>query len=66
MKKKGTFQYDCMDSFDKFVEEEMPTQEAFYGSILNNEHVSDEAYNMRETSGTPSTSKPWVITTNST
>ena len=65
MKKKGTYQYDYMDSFDKFVEEELPTQEASY-SILNNEHVSNEAYNMRETSGTPSTSKPWVITTNST
>ena len=47
MKKKGTYPYDHMDSFARFEETELPPQEAFY-SILNDEHVSDEAYQHAE------------------
>ena len=43
VKRKGVYPYDYMDSFQKFEETELPTQEKFY-SILNNKHISDEDY----------------------
>ena len=43
MKKNGTYPFDHMDSTTRFKEAELPPQEAFY-SILNVEHLSDEAY----------------------
>ena len=43
MKQKGVYPYDHMDSFQKFEETELPTQEQFY-SILNNEHISADDY----------------------
>ena len=43
MKKKGTYPYDHMDSFERFHETELPPQEAFY-SILSDDHVSSETY----------------------
>ena len=43
VKRKGVYPYDHMDSFEKFEETQLPTQEKFY-SILNNEHISDEDY----------------------
>ena len=43
VKRKGVYPYDHMDSFQKFEETELPTQEKFY-SILNNEHISAEDY----------------------
>ena len=43
IKRKGVYPYDHMDSFQKFEETELPTQEQFY-SLLNNESISDEDY----------------------
>ena len=43
VKRKGVYPYDHMDSFQKFEETELPTQEQFY-SILNNEHISTDDY----------------------
>ena len=44
-----------MDSFNKFTDKELTQKEEFY-SILNDEHISDEAYrSMRKTSGEHST-----------
>ena len=43
VKKKGVYPYDYMDSFQKFEETELPTQEQFY-SLLNNESISNEDY----------------------
>ena len=42
MAKKGVYQYDYMDSFNKF-NEKLPSKEEFY-SILNDENISDEGY----------------------
>ena len=42
MTRKGVYPYDYMDSFDKF-NEQLPSKEEFY-SILNDEHITDEAY----------------------
>ena len=41
--RKGVYPYDYMDSFEKFNDNELPPQLAFY-SILNDEHISDEDY----------------------
>ena len=43
VKRKGVYPYDHMDSFQKFEETELPTQEKFY-SLLNNSSISDEDY----------------------
>ena len=43
VKRKGVYPYDYMDSFQKFEETELPTQEQFY-SLLNKESISDEDY----------------------
>ena len=43
VKKKGVYPYDYMDSFQKFEETELPSQEQFY-SLLNNESISNEDY----------------------
>ena len=43
IKRKGVYPYDHMDSFQKFEETELPTQEQFY-NLLNDESISDEDY----------------------
>ena len=43
MKQKGVYPYDDMDSFCRFEETKLPAKEQFYG-ILNDEHITDEAY----------------------
>ena len=43
VKRKGVYPYDHMDSFQKFEETELPTQEQFY-SLLNNSSISDDDY----------------------
>ena len=43
VKRKGVYPYDHMDSFQKFEETQLPTQEQFY-SLLNNSSISDEDY----------------------
>ena len=43
MKKKGVYPYDYMDSFQKFVEQQLPPKEEFY-SILTDGSISDEQY----------------------
>ena len=43
MKKKGSYPYDHMDSFDKFNMTELPTKKKFY-SILYDEHITNEDY----------------------
>ena len=48
MKKKGSYPYDHMDSFDKFNMTELPTKEQFY-SLLNNEHITDKDYKHAQT-----------------
>ena len=41
MSQKGVYPYAYMDSFEKFNQTELPSEEPFY-SILNDEHISDE------------------------
>ena len=41
--RKGVFPYEYMDSFDRFVEEELPPKEKFYSS-LSDESCSDHDY----------------------
>ena len=41
--RKGVYPYECMDSFEKFDEKELPPREQFYSSIKK-EHISDEDY----------------------
>ena len=43
MSQKGVYQYDYMDSFEKFNEKELPTKDKFY-SILNDQHITDDEY----------------------
>ena len=43
MKQKGVYPYDYMDSFQKFEETKLLAKEEFY-SILNDEHITDDAY----------------------
>ena len=43
MKQKGVYPYDYMNSFCRFEETELPAKEQFY-SILNDEHITDDAY----------------------
>ena len=40
---KGVYQYDFMDSFEKFNQTELPTKDQFY-SILNDQHITDDEY----------------------
>ena len=44
MKQKGVYSYDFMDSFEKFNETQLPSQNDFY-SQMNNQHITDEEYN---------------------
>ena len=44
MSQKGVYPYDYMDSFEKFNEKELPTEDQFY-SILNDQHITDDEYN---------------------
>ena len=41
--RKGVFPYEYMDSFDRFVEKELPPKESFYSS-LSDESISDQDY----------------------
>ena len=43
MEQTGVYPYDYMNSFRKFKEEKLPKKEQFY-SILNDEHITDDAY----------------------
>ena len=43
MKQKGVYPYDYMDSFSRFEETKLPAKEEFY-CILNDEHITDDAY----------------------
>ena len=43
MKQKGVYPYDYLDSFHRFEEEKLPVKEHFY-SILNDKHITGEAY----------------------
>ena len=44
MKQKGVYPYDYMNSFEKFNETQLPSQNDFY-SQMNNQHITDEEYN---------------------
>ena len=48
MKQKGVYPYDYMDSFEKFNEKQLPSQNDFF-SQMNNEHITDEEYNHAQT-----------------
>ena len=41
--RKGVYPYEYMDSWKRFKEESLSDKESFY-SELNNEHITDEAY----------------------
>ena len=43
MKQKGVYPYDYMASFCRFEETKLPEKEQFY-SILNDKHITDDAY----------------------
>ena len=43
MKKKRVYPYDCMDSFTKFNDIQLPRREDFY-SLLTDEDISDDDY----------------------
>ena len=44
MSQKGVYPYDdYMDSFEKFIQTELPTKEQFY-SVLNDQHVTNGEY----------------------
>ena len=43
MKNKGEYPYDCMDSFEKFGDKQLPPKEQSY-SILTDKGISDEQY----------------------
>ena len=43
MSKKGVYPYDFMDSFEKFDQRELPTEEQFY-STLNDQHITNDEY----------------------
>ena len=40
---KGVYPYDFMDSFEKFSQMELPTEDQFH-SILNDQHITDDEY----------------------
>ena len=48
MKQKGVYPYDFMNSFEKFNETQLPSQNDFF-SQMNNEHITDEEYNHAQT-----------------
>ena len=60
MKKKGVHPYDYMCSFDKFNDTKLPEKEDFH-SILDDEHISHEQYNMRRKFGKHSVTSHWLI-----
>ena len=43
MSQKGVYPYDHMDSFEKFDQTELPTNDQFY-RILNDQHITDDEY----------------------
>ena len=43
VKRKGVYPYEYMDTLDRLKETKLPSKEAFY-SKLNNEDISDEDY----------------------
>ena len=43
MSQKGVYPYNFMDSFEKFKQMELPTNDQFY-SILNDQHITDDEY----------------------
>ena len=47
MSQKGVYPYDFMDSFEKFNQMELPTNDHFY-SILNDQHITDDEYDHTE------------------
>ena len=44
MSQKGVYPYDQMDSFEKFDQTELPTNDQFY-SVLNDQHIMNDKYN---------------------
>ena len=48
MKQKGVYPYDYMNSFEKFNETKLPSQNDFF-SQMNNQHITDEEYNHAQT-----------------
>ena len=48
MKRKGTYPYDYMDSFQKFNDTQLPIKKDFF-SILYNQHITHEQYNHAQT-----------------
>ena len=47
MKQKGVYPYDFMNSFEKFNETQLPSQNDFFSQM--NEHITDEEYNHAQT-----------------
>ena len=43
MSRKGVYPYDFMDSFEMFIQRELPNKDQFY-SILNDQHITDDEY----------------------
>ena len=43
LSQKGIYPFDCMDSFEKLKETQLPSRETFY-SKLNKTHISDRNY----------------------
>ena len=61
MSQKGVYQYDLMDSFEKFNQTELPTKDQFY-SILNDQHITDDEYDHAKKVGRPLRLRQWVNT----
>lgn len=60
MKQKGVYPHDYMSSFDKFNKKQLVTKDEFY-SILSDEHISDDQYDMYKMFGTHLTLRQWEI-----
>ena len=43
MSQTGIYQYDFMDTFEKFHQTELPIKDQFY-SFLNDQHITDNDY----------------------
>ena len=51
---KGVYPYDCMNSFDKVDDEQLPSKDDFY-SQLSEEGISDNDYERQKSYGSVST-----------
>ena len=63
IRRKGVYPYDYMDSFDRFEETELPSQDAFFSKLSGSPCSDSEYTHMRLECGMPLVVRRWRIIT---